>query len=100
MGRGKQVSYGKCALLQIDSIQVIVCSFHTQPYDLEIFRHIGIRPEEMKILMVKSAAHFRADYGTISNKILDVETPAQAPQRPEQLPLSHSRRPIYPLDDM
>lgn len=100
MGRGKQVSYGKCALLQIDSIQVIVCSFHTQPYDLEVFRHIGIRPEEMKIIMVKSAAHFRADYGTISNKILDVETPAQAPQRPEQLPLSHSRRPIYPLDDM
>ncbi len=100
MSGGKIAQFGKCALLQIDSIQVIVCSYRTQPYDLGIFPHMGILPEHMKILMVKSAAHFRADYGKIAKRILDVETPAQAPQRPEQLPLSRSRRPIYPLDDI
>ncbi len=100
MSQGTIADFGRCALLQIEGIQVIVCSYHTQPYDLEIYRHIGIQPEDMKILMVKSAAHFRASYGKIAAKILDVEAPAQAPQNPEMLPLERSRRPIYPLDDM
>ncbi len=100
MNQGTVARFGNCALLQIEGVQVIVCSYHTQPYDLEIFRHIGIQPQDMKILMVKSAAHFRASYGTIAAKILDVEAPAQAPQNPEMLPLERSRRPIYPLDDI
>ncbi len=29
-----------------------------------------------------------------------VEAPALAPQCPESMPLAHSRRPIYPLDDI
>ena len=100
MNQGLPADFGKCALLQIDGVQVIVCSYHTQPYDLEIFRHIGIQPQDMKILMVKSAAHFRASYGKVAAKILDVEAPAQAPQNPEMLPLERSRRPIYPLDEI
>lgn len=100
MSQGTIADFGPCALLQVEEIQIIVCSYHTQPYDLEIYRHIGIQPEDMKILMVKSAAHFRASYGKIAAKILNVEAPAQAPQNPEMLPLERSRRPIYPLDDM
>jgi len=100
MYQGVITDFGHCALLQIDGVQVIVCTYHTQPYDLEIFRHIGIQPQDMKILMVKSAAHFRASYGKIAAKILDVEAPAEAPQNPEMLPLERSRRPIFPLDDI
>lgn len=98
MNNGVMLSFGDCALLKIDGIQVIVCSSHTQPYDLEIYRHCGIVPEEMKILVVKSAVHFRASFGTIAAKILDVETPALGPMNPQMFPLAHSRRPIYPLD--
>lgn len=100
MNQGIIANFGDCVLLKIEGVQVIVCSYHTQPYDLEIFRHIGIQPQDMKILMVKSAAHFRASYGQIAAKILDVETPAQAPQNPEMLPLERSRHPIYPLDEI
>lgn len=100
MCQGLLVNFGKCALLQVGGIQVIVSSFRTQPWDLEIYRHCGIRPQDMKVLMIKSAAHFRASFGTVAARILDVQTPALAPQNPEMLPLAHSRRPIYPLDDI
>lgn len=100
MRRGSMRYFGKCALLQIDGVSVIVSSYRVQPFDLEVYRHIGIHPENMKILVVKSAVHFRADFSTVAKKILDVLTPAEAPQRPEDLPLAHSRRPIYPLDDI
>ena len=52
------------------------------------------------ILAVKSAVHFRADFGTAAKQIVDVETPALGCMRPQMLPLSHCRRPIYPLDAM
>lgn len=100
MNKGVLMLFGNCAVLRIGGIRVIVCSNHAQPYDLEIYRHCGIRPEEMKVLVVKSAAHFRASFGTIAKQIYDVETPALGPMRPQMLPLAHSRRPIYPLDDM
>lgn len=100
MWHGVQMNFGDCALLQIGGVLVIVCSVRAQPLDLEVYRHCGIQPEKMKILMVKSAAQFRASFGTIAAQILDVQAPALAPQNPQALPLSHSRRPIYPLDDI
>ncbi len=100
MSQGLLTKFGKCALLCIGTIQVIVCSTRTQPWDLEVYRHCGIQPQDIKILVVKSAAHFRASFSTVSKRILDVETPALAPQNPEMLPLARCRRPIYPLDDI
>jgi len=100
MNQGVAMCLGNSALLKIGGVQVIVCSRHTQPYDLEVYRHCGIAPENMKLLVVKSAAHFRASFGTVAKAIYDVETPALGPMRPQMLPLSHSRRPIWPLDDI
>lgn len=98
MNKGVTMLFGNCAVLLIGGIYVIVCSNHAQPYDLEVYRHCGIKPEEMKILVVKSAVHYRASFGTIAKQIMDVETPALGPMRPHMLPLVHCRRPIYPLD--
>lgn len=98
MNQGVPMLFGNCATLLIGGIHVIVCSNHTQPYDLEIYRHCGMKPEEMKILVVKSAVHYRASFGTIAKQILDVEAPALGPMSPHMLPLEHCRRPIYPLD--
>ena len=100
MNQGVPVLFGNCAVLLMDSVRVIVCSNHTQPYDLEIYRHCGIQPEQMKILVVKSAVHYRASFGKIAKQILDVEAPALGPMSPQMLPLAHSRRPIYPLDKL
>lgn len=98
MRHGLKVNFGDCALLRIDGVQVIVCTNHEQPYDLEIYRHFGIEPKKKKILVVKSAVHFRADFKKIAERILDVETPALGCMRPQMLPLAHCKRPIYPLD--
>lgn len=100
MCQGLLVNFGKCAVLCVGTIQVIVCSCRAQPWDLEIYRHCGIAPQDMQILMVKSAAHFRASFSTVSERILDVEAPALAPQSPRMLPLARCRRPIYPMDDL
>lgn len=100
MFHGLQMNYGDTALLRIGGVQMIVCTNHAQPYDMGIFNHCGFDPSHKKILVVKSAVHFRAHYKTVAKQILDVETPALGCMRPEMLPLAHCRRPIYPLDDL
>lgn len=100
MAHGMLMNFGTSALLQIKGVKVIVCSFRMQPWDLEIYRHIGIAPENMKILAVKSAAHFRASFGKVAKKIIEVDAPGLAAPKPEKAGLQHVRRPIYPLDDI
>lgn len=97
--KGVLTPFGKCAVLKIGGIYVIVSSIRTQPWGLEIYRYCGITPSAMKLLVVKSAVQFRASFETVSPVILDVEAPALGPQSPKMLPLAHCRRPIYPLDD-
>ena len=91
---------GKCAVLDIDGARVVVSSVRTQPWDMEALRCNGIMPEDFKILMVKSAVHFRTSFGKVAKKIYDIELPALGPQSPEVFTYRHVRRPIYPLDEI
>lgn len=100
MSKGLRVKLGLTAILVIYDIEVIVTSNRTQPWDLEVYRSNGITPENKKILVVKSTVHYRASYGTIAYKIIDVELPGLSPQSPKMLNYKKCRRPIYPLDNI
>ncbi len=97
---GLSGNLGKCAVLDIQGIRVVVSSVRTQPWDMEALRCNGIMPEDFSILVVKSAVHFRTSFGKIAKKIYDIELPALGPQSPEVFTYKHVRRPIYPLDKM
>lgn len=100
MYHGRLNNLGKTALLQIGGVYVVVTSVRMQALDLEVYRSVGIQPQDMKILGIKSTMHYRASFSKVSSVLLEVETPALAVQSPEAAPLAHSRRPIYPLDDI
>lgn len=67
---GFQTALGLTACLEIDGVLVVVASGRIGTQDRELFRMVGIEPEAMKILVVKSSQHFRADFDRL------VETPA------------------------
>lgn len=62
MMTGLTVHLGPCACLEIDGVLVAVSSGKKQMLDRELFRMVGITPELMKIIAVKSSNHFRADF--------------------------------------
>ena len=66
---GFQTQLGPCACLEIDGILVVVASGRIGAQDRELFRMVGVAPEAMKIIVVKSSHHFRADFDAV------VETP-------------------------
>lgn len=54
--------------------------------DRELFRCVGIQPEEMKILVVKSSVRFRADFAPIAQAILVAKAAGPMAADPADLP--------------
>lgn len=66
---GFQTQLGATACLEIDGVLVVVASGRIGAQDRELFRMVGVVPESMKVIVVKSSHHFRADFECV------VETP-------------------------
>ena len=98
MRHGLEGNLGLTALLIVGGVQVVVISNRTQLLDTQQIRIVGVTPERLKLLVVKSCVHFRADLGPLSAHIFDADTPGV--HRPDFSSMSfvRLRRPIYPLD--
>lgn len=89
---------GKTATLIVGGVEVVVSSRRRQCLDAEMLRIAGIEPAHRRLLVVKSAVHFRADLGPLARHIFDADTPGI--HRPDFscFAFQKIRRPIYPLD--
>ena len=98
MGRGTVGNMGRTAVIQVGGIEIILTERRIQPYDAEVLRSVGIEPQTRKLIALKSAVHFRADYTPIAHQILDVDTPGVHSPNLFNYNYQKLRRPIYPFD--
>ncbi len=98
MMTGLTVRLGPSACLEIDGIRIAVVSGKKQLLDRELLRLVGIHAEQMRIIVVKSSNHFRADFQPIASQVLVAKAagpmaadPADLPW--QKLPASIRRRP-------
>lgn len=80
--KGVKMSLGKIALLRIGNVRIVVVSERVQAADSAPFRALGVKPEEMQILVLKSSNHFRADFEPISSAVLYVSAPSAMVEDP------------------
>ena len=81
-------------------VTVIVTENRLQPLDAEIWRHVGVQPERLDVLVVKSTNHFRADYEPMASYVIPVDSPGLAAMNPRRYDYERVRRPQFPLDEM
>jgi microcystin degradation protein MlrC len=86
MMKGSTIQMGPSACLEIDGIYIAVASGKMQMLDRELFRTVGIHPEKMKVLVVKSSNHFRADFTPIASHVLVAKAPGPMAADPADLP--------------
>jgi len=98
MMRGLSVNLGPSACLEIEGVRIAVVSGKKQLLDRELLRMVGIHAEQMRIIVVKSSNHFRADFQPIASAVLVAKAagpmaadPADLPW--QNLPASIRRRP-------
>lgn len=98
MAKGLTVNVGKMAVLKMGGVDIIVCERRHQPWDPEIFRRVGIQPEDRNIVVVKSSMHYRAAYTDLVRSIIEVDTPGLTTTNFSHFPYENLTRPIFPLD--
>ena len=89
MTAGGTAHLGPCACVEIDGIRVLLASAKCQMLDLDLFRFLGIEPESMALLVVKSSVHFRAAFTPIASQILVARAPGPMAADPADLPWQH-----------
>ena len=89
MVTGLTVQLGASACLEIKGIQIAVVSGKKQLLDRQLLRLVGIQPEAMRLIVVKSSNHFRADFAPIASQILVAKAAGPMAANPADLPWRH-----------
>ena len=89
MMTGLTVQLGASACLEIEGILVAVVSGKKQLLDRQLLRMVGIQPEAMRVIVVKSSNHFRADFSPIASQTLVAKAAGPMAADPADLPWQH-----------
>jgi microcystin degradation protein MlrC len=89
---GLPMDFGKMAQLRRGGVRIVISSHRTQANDRQMFEIVGIKPEEMKIVAVKSANHFRADFEAIAGEIIAVDEYGASIENPEKADYKNLRK--------
>jgi microcystin degradation protein MlrC len=99
MWQGVRFSMGVTAVVRIGSVKVIISSVPTAVMDLNVFRSVGIDPEGLATIGLKSRNHFKAAYEPIARDTLLVDAGGIASMRLAELNYTRIPRPIWPLEN-
>ncbi|MCA1685821.1 MAG: MlrC C-terminal domain-containing protein, partial [Planctomycetia bacterium] len=91
---------GPTVVVTVDGPNTLVLnSLRTPPFSLGQITSLGIDPAREAILVVKAAVAYKAAYGPIAGRVIEVDTPGLTAIDPARFPFQHIRRPMFPLDD-
>jgi microcystin degradation protein MlrC len=94
-----EMPMGAAACLEVDGVDVIVTSIRDQAFGLELFTAFGIDPRQKRLLVLKSANHFRAAYDAIAEDVLYVDAGGALPSDPRAVPYTRFDRRAFPWVD-
>jgi microcystin degradation protein MlrC len=92
---GATANLGPMACLRVrqgtGDLRIVVGSTRAQNADQEMFRAVGIEPGDQRIVAVKSAVHFLADYEPIAQEVIFAEAPGANPCALDRIPYRRLR---------
>ena len=91
---------GPTAVIEIDGpITLVLDSLRTPPFSLGQLTSLGIEPTRHAVLVVKAAVAYKAAYGPIAGRVIEVDTPGLTAIDPARFTYRQIHRPMFPLDD-
>lgn len=98
MYTGVRTFLGKTAVLDTGRVEFVVVSRHHEPWDLGVFRSVGIEPTLKRYLLLKSRIHYRAGFLPIARHVVECSGVGVTSSELGLFPFRKVRRPILPLD--
>jgi microcystin degradation protein MlrC len=98
MYTGSKVTSGPTAVFETGGLQIVVTTFHHEPWDAGIFTHIGIDPAHCRYILLKSRIHYRAGFQRFAKATITLDGIGVTTSDNRLLRYERLTRPIYPLD--
>ena len=98
---GKYDRYDNVAVLQFgNNNRVILTPLLDQVTDTDIFAPLGINPQDLDIIVLKSRVHFRRGYveNGFAREVVWIDAPGLGPADLTQIPYKNIPRDLYPLN--
>lgn len=92
MYAGASIEMGPVALLEQRGVRVVVAAKRMQASEPALIHHLGLAPEKLPILCVKSSVHFRGAYEKMASEIILVAAPGRVTMDLASLNYTRSRR--------
>lgn len=94
-GEGRQ-AMGTAVLLEAGSAHILINTIRTQTFHPDGYTQMGIRLEDYRVVVAKSAQHFHAGFSTVSRNIRYVVAPGTVSPDFMSLRLPKAGRPLWP----
>lgn len=97
---GAQADMGRTVLLDIGPAQLVITEKRMEPYDLGVFRCVGLEPSAQRFLLLKSRMYCRPVFGPLSRGLVECDADNGGPTSSNYafFDFRRLRRPVYPLD--
>jgi microcystin degradation protein MlrC len=89
---------GRTVVLDAGPLEFVVSEKNHEPFDLGIFRSVGIEPTAKRYLLLKSRIHYRAGFLPIAKTIVECNGVGVTGSDYTQFKFIKLRRPIFPLE--
>ncbi|MCJ1960981.1 M81 family metallopeptidase [Novosphingobium mangrovi (ex Hu et al. 2023)] len=93
---GNRQDMGDAVWLRCEGIDVVVCSARAQTYAPDTFTGLGIDLADKRVVLVKSAVHYRADFAPLARETMSVATPGALRVDFEAIPYTRRSLDYFP----
>ena len=100
LGTQWRAPLGLAVALRIEGIDVVLNSLRSQVFSPTCFTEMGIDLLRKKLIVVKSAQHFREGFDSLASSTFYCNAPGSLSQDLHALPYRRLTRPIWPLDSV
>ena len=94
------VDMGTSAAVRIRDVTLLLVTRPGPGSSPLMYRCVDLEPRDFKIVVVKSPAGFRADFGPFAAHIILTDSPGCARPRFDALPYAGITRPLWPFDEI
>ena len=91
VSKGNPHDMGRTAVVEAAGNTIIITSRAQQALDLASMLCCGVIPSQQRVIVVKSAVHYRTGFGPISLAMLDVAAPGYAVPKPDDIQFQYWR---------
>jgi len=97
-GANLKINMGRAAVVRVADVTLLLVEKPGPGSTPLMYRCVGLEPKDFKIVIVKSPAGFRAEFGPFAADIILSDCPGCASSRFSSLPYRRINRPLWPLD--